>query len=419
MSDSLAIAAVTSTIQQMLLRVKNPQAGDPAKDPQLAGADVSTAPLHLARTDETTNQLNVFLYHTAWNGQLRNMDMPGQTHPGEVGTPPIALDLHYLITSYGAGNDEILAHRLLGWAMSLLHDHAVLLPGDIRSALPASDLSRQIERVRITPHPITTEEMSRLWTIFSTNYRTSVAYQASVVLIDSTRRPRAALPALDRGAAAQGSVEPPPPPFPTLGAVVLPDGQPSARMGEALTLTGFHLDGPSPTAIFSHPLLTVSLRLGAVVDADGLTARVTLPNAPADQPKWPAGVYAVTLAPDASRSAVTTTATLALAPRITAITPAIAVGGKAKLDAQGALTLTLKFSPQVWKEQRLTLLCGSQAVDAGPRTGKVDQFTFKVPAAPLGRQFVRLRVDGVDSLVIDYAAPSPAFDLTQSVEVVP
>ncbi|MGE5049554.1 MAG: hypothetical protein ACM3PC_13335, partial [Deltaproteobacteria bacterium] len=227
------------------------------------------------------------------------------------------------------------------------------------------------------------------------------------------------LPALDRGAAAQGGVEPPPPPFPALGGIELPHGQPAVRLGETLALDGVHLGGPSPTAIFSHPLLPQPLRIAAAVNADGSRAEVTLPNAPADQAKWPAGAYALTLAPDAARTLTTSAITLALAPRITAITPAIVVGGKAKLDAQGALTLTVKFSPQVWKEQRLTLLFGSQAVDAGPRSGKVDQFTFKVPAAPLGKQFVRLRVEGVDSLVIDYTAATPALDATQAVEVVP
>jgi hypothetical protein len=146
---------------------------------------------------------------------------------------------------------------------------------------------------------------------------------------------------------------------------------------------------------------------------------VTLPDTAPAQAAWPAGVYAVTLSPDTTGAPSTNAVSLALAPRIVQITPATVVGGKAKLDGQGALTLTVKLSPQVWKQQRLTLLLGAQAVDASPLTTAVDQFTFKVPAAPLGRQFVRVRVDGVDSLIIDYAAAVPAFDLLQSIEVVP
>ncbi|HVO10136.1 MAG TPA: DUF4255 domain-containing protein [Vicinamibacteria bacterium] len=418
MSNALAIAAVTSTLQHLLLRVKNPQPGDPPKDPALVGADVTTEPLHLARKDESNNQLNLFLYHTTYNAQLRNMDLPTQTHPGEVGFPPLALDLHYLLTAYGTGQDEILAHRLLGWAMSMLHDHAVLLPGDIQAALPPSDLSRQVERVRVTPHPITTEEMSRLWTTFSTNYRTSIAYQVSVVLIDSTRASRAQLPVLDRSVAAQGSTEPPPPPFPDIASVTLPNDQPAVRLGESVAFDGDHLDGPSPAASFSHPLLATPRTLAATVTV-GTHAVVALPNGPADQAAWPAGLYSVTLTPGGPDAPATGAVPLTLAPRIVQITPAIAVGGKAKLDPQGGLGLTVQFSPQVRPEQRLTLLLGAIAVDAGPRSAPVAQQSFLVPAAPLGRQFVRLRVDGVDSLVVDYAATPPAFDLAQSVEVVP
>jgi Pvc16 N-terminal domain len=418
LSNALAIAAVTSTLQHLLLRVKNPQPGDPPKDPALVGADVTAEPLHLARKDETTSQLNLFLYHTTYNAQLRNIDLPGQTRPGEVGFPPLALDLHYLLTAYGSGQDELLAHRLLGWAMSMLHDHAVLLPGDIKTALPPSDLDRQVERVRITPHPITTEEMSRLWTTFSTNYRTSVAYEASVVLIDSTRGPRAQLPALGRGVAAQGSTDAPPPPFPSIASVGLPNGQPAIRLGESVSFDGDHLDGPSPTASFSHPLLAAPLTVAATVTA-GTHAAVTLPSGPAAEAAWPPGAYAVTLTPGGAGAPVTGAVSVVLAPRIVQITPAIVVGGKAKLDAQGALPLTVQFSPQVRPEQRLTLILGSRAVDADPRTAAVSQQSFLVPAAPLGRQFVRLRVDGIDSLVVDYGAAPPAFDLAQSVEVVP
>jgi hypothetical protein len=42
--------------------------------------------------------------------------------------------------------------------------------------------------VRVTLQPLSLEEMSRLWSTFQTQYRLSVAYEVSVVLIDSARR---------------------------------------------------------------------------------------------------------------------------------------------------------------------------------------------------------------------------------------
>ena len=51
----------------------------------------------------------------------------------------------------------------------------------------AATSHEQIERVRITPQPLSVDELSKLWTAFQTHFRISAAYQVSVVLIESTR----------------------------------------------------------------------------------------------------------------------------------------------------------------------------------------------------------------------------------------
>ena len=110
---------------------------------------------------------------------------------------------YYLITAYGEGNDQTKAQQLLGKAMSVLHDHPLLGSEEIKKAtetnVAGSNLHEQIERVRITPHPLSLEEMSKMWTMFQTQYRISAAYEVSVVLIESTLPTRAALPVLTRG----------------------------------------------------------------------------------------------------------------------------------------------------------------------------------------------------------------------------
>ena len=87
--------------------------------------------------------------------------------------------------------------------MSVLHDHPLLGSEEIKKAtetnVAGSNLHEQIERVRITPHPLSLEEMSKMWTMFQTQYRISAAYEVSVVLIESTLPTRAALPVLTRG----------------------------------------------------------------------------------------------------------------------------------------------------------------------------------------------------------------------------
>ena len=74
--------------------------------------------------------------------------------------------------------------------MGILHDHPLLGAAEIEAALAESNLDQQVERIRITPQPLTLEEMSKLWTTFQTQYRISAAYQACVVLIESERARR-------------------------------------------------------------------------------------------------------------------------------------------------------------------------------------------------------------------------------------
>ena len=68
-----------------------------------------------------------------------------------------------------------------------------VLPPAQRS-LVAAELADQIEQIKITPQSLSTEEMSRLWTALQAHYRPSAVYQASVVLIESTRSRKSALP---------------------------------------------------------------------------------------------------------------------------------------------------------------------------------------------------------------------------------
>ena len=188
MSNPLAIAAVTATLRNLLTQ-------GVTTDPDLADATVTTQPPDKARDgNNNANQLNLFLYQTMLNAAWRNMDMPRQVKPGETGQPPLALDLHYLITAYGRNNDDVFSHHLLGRAMRILHDHPLLGEAEIKAALPDNDLHEQVERVRITPQPLSLEEMSKLWTTFQTQYRISVAYEVGVILVDSSRDASAPLP---------------------------------------------------------------------------------------------------------------------------------------------------------------------------------------------------------------------------------
>jgi hypothetical protein len=123
-----------------------------------------------------------------------------------VQRPQAALDLHYLLNFYG-NELQLEPQRLLGSAVRALNARPVLTRQMIQdtltdpafSFLATSDLHDAIELVKFTPLPLSLEELSKLWSVFfQTAYTLSVAYQGTVVLIESEDTPQAALPVRER-----------------------------------------------------------------------------------------------------------------------------------------------------------------------------------------------------------------------------
>lgn len=406
MSNSLAIGAVTATLRNLLTAAIADEGG---------GLAVTTLPLDKAQTfglEDGAGRINLFLYQTQNNGAWRNADMPRQVRPNETGPPPLALDLYYLVSAHEKtdGDSTVLAHRLLGRAMRGLHDHPLLGAEEIRAALAENDLADQIERVRITPQPLSLEELSKLWIMFQTGYRISAAYQVSVVLIESTRPSRTPLPVLtrgedDRGVTAQADLIPP---FPTITDVQLPSGQISARPGDEVIITGHHLDGDSLAVRFTSPRLATPRSVAAAGTATQV--KVTVPNDPSN---LPAGFYtiAVGVSKTGKSDRLTNEFPLQIAPAISNINPTSAAGGD--------VALTLTCTPEVRPEQRAALLFGDREILAEPHATQTATLSFKITDAAKGDYFLRLRVDGVDSLLVVRLGtpPTPQFDPNQKVTI--
>jgi hypothetical protein len=437
MSNALAIAAVTTTLRDLISR---------GLGSELGTGSVTTRSLDLARENGNTgNQINLFLYHTQPSAAWRNRDLPSRVKPGETGAPPLALNLYYLITAYGQNNDDILGHRLLGLTMQTLHDNTTLKPADLRLALADSDLHSQVERVHLTPITLNLEEMSKLWATFQTQYRISAAYEASVVLIDSRRSTKTPLPVLsrgsrlpsgdDQGVAVQASATPPIPPFPTLERLVLPFRQPSIRLGETLVLEGYQFDPPPEATIavqFRHPRQSAPIERPA---SDPVTATQIPVELDPDQPGWLAGTYSVAAAligPGATQ--ITNALPVSLVPRLVFHDSDIIP------QPNGRYRFTLRCRPGVWlwrhpdqpqrsRGQSVTLLVGDREflplvtalpeVNADPLQSDplpsqiTTELVFELHNLAPGSYWLRLRVDGVDSLVVDWQADPPAFDESQ------
>jgi hypothetical protein len=405
-SNSLAIAAVTATLRSLFVSVI-------PTDPELADTIVTTRHPDAARNGQTANQVNAFLYQTNPNAAWRNSDIASRVMPGETKPPALALDLCYLITAYGREDDDIAAHRVLGRAMGLLNDHAVLGRNEIQAALVGNDLHEQVERVRISPRGLTVDEISKLWSAFQTEYRISAAYDVSVVLIESDRPARAPLPVLTRGPADAGVVVQADvtPPFPTIERLELPDAAPSAQLGDVVTVVGHHLAGDIVTGVFSSPRLPADRVIAAEAGATATEVRLHIPQQPA---QWVAGTYALSLRIERAGEADRTTnvVPVALAPRLIGTLPMTATR-----DADGDATVTVDVRPNVRPPQRAQLILGDRAVDARPRTSNTATLEFDVADAPVGEFFVRVRIDGVDSLLVDRSVTPPVFDSDQKVVI--
>jgi Pvc16 N-terminal domain len=432
MSNSLAIATVTTTLQRLLIQgiIDLPGVSVTVKPPDKAFGGGAAA----------IDQINIFLYQTTPNAAWRNRDIPNQVRPGETSQQPLALSLHYLITASGAGDDDIKSHQWLGKAMSIFHDHWILSRQEIANTIAAlgdSKLQEQLERVRITPLSLSIEDLSKLWTTFTTPYRLSAAYEVSVVLIESTRPARSPLPVLDRSISVQPNFLPP---FPTLTQIDIPNAQDVARSGDGslnsgdvITLQGYQLQpeaGETPEINLLHPRRLEPLQPSILEDSSSATQIVfRLPDNPDPTPvasdpltdpnQWLVGVYRITVAisrirqlPDGSsnrETRLTNELSLAIAPRITS--PPIYTAANRNLR--------ITCSPRILPSQRTVLLLGDHQLISTHSTA-TNTLDFILPSTVLaGDYFVRLRVDGIDSLlVVRQGTPAKlAFDPGQKVTV--
>lgn len=435
MSSPLAIGAVSAVLRN-LLDNGMVEAGSPLGSVKVTAVAPDTIELD---DPDAPPSLNLFLYRVTPNPGWRNAGLPSHAANGSrASSPPLALDLHYLLTAYGSA--DFHAEILLGYAMHLLHERPVLDRAAIRTALDpsplaasilppafqalaAADLADQVEAVTVTPEPMDAEEMSRLWSAIQAHYRPSAAYLVSVVLIKARRAGRAALPVLSRGAvdpatgrdrgvvATAGLV----PPFPTLERVAPPGGRPAARLGDTVRLAGHHLDGTAAVVRFGHRLLDApnEVSVGASADPGGID--VVLPSGGAAEQAWPAGLYTVTVSlvrPGEVTARESNAAALLLAPE-----PVLPPSAVARDATTGAVTVTLGVRPRVRPPQEARLSVGARTGPADAHPAPTSTLTFRLGAVAAGPQWVRLTVDGVESLLVDHSTVPPAFDPSQSVTV--
>lgn len=436
MSTALAIAGVTQLLRDLL--------NDGIVDNDVA-ANIGTnvvvharAPDQLDSVIDDNSVLNVFLYKVDPQPNWQNELVPTRSADGRrVANTPLALDLHYLISA--ASSEDLHADILLGYAMQILHEHPGFDRGEIVAglspapaiagglppvlqALAQTGLANQIEQLTIAPLYLSLEEISKMWAAFQASYRSSMAYRVSSVIIAREAPTVQPLPVLTIGADNSGPDVAPSltagPPY--LHAVTLPQGQPSARLGDTLVLHGHGLDGADLLVRFESPALTGPIDVAPDAGGGARMRSVTIPNAPG---AWAAGVFAVRFlaapAPGAPGRASNSVA-IQIAPR-----PQLPPVSVTRPDAE-TVRVTLAIDPEIRPGQQVELILGGTAALAPPRTAAQGQASFDLPALPAGAYPLRLRVDGVESWLVqrvrppvapDFRPRPPAFDPAQTVAV--
>jgi len=139
------------------------------------------SPKEIKDEGENTNRVSLFLYQIQENRHLRNQEPP-RLDDSHLGTPPLVLDLLYLVTPYS--EEKTQEKYILGKVMQVFHDNAILSGTVLQGSLAGSN-----EEIRLLFNPISINDLSQIWTAFQdVAYRLSVIYLVTPVKIDSTRQ---------------------------------------------------------------------------------------------------------------------------------------------------------------------------------------------------------------------------------------
>jgi len=127
--------------------------------------------------DNDSVKLSIYLYRITENASTKNQ-VPAQGDGAQLRKPPLALDLHYLVTPLvGTVTDQQI---ILGKVMQILYDRAILQGTDLTGSLVSSG-----QTLRVILNTVPLEELTRVWQSMEMSYRLSVVYLVRVIMVDS------------------------------------------------------------------------------------------------------------------------------------------------------------------------------------------------------------------------------------------
>jgi len=333
------------------------------------------------------------------NAALRNNDLPTRRASGLLQERPFAaLDLHYIF-SFSGDESQLEPQRLLGTTVRTLQGRPMLTRQMLIDAvanttlgfLANSDLVDQIDLVKLTPASLTLQDLSNLWSVFfQVPYVLSVAYEASVVLIEDEQTPFAALPVQQRNLRVLPFRQP-------LIESVQSGAGPNRpiREGDTILIRGQRLQGNVTRVRIGGQIVTP-----AAVSDSQVSLTLTSPPLPASTLR--SGIQGVQVVQqvlfgtpaDPHRGFESNVAPFVLQPRVT---NPVLIGTDVRVDV----------APLVRAGQRVSLLLNQNvappvepaAYAFAPDVPGLDTATVQVATIGVtsGDYFVRLQVDGAES----------------------
>jgi hypothetical protein len=153
----------------------------------------SSAVTILSPADASSQQsrVNLFLYWLCPNPQLRNQTpVAAPDDPNMLAAPPLVLNLYYMLTTYAPIDGQFGladAHTIMAEAMRVLHEHGIVPQERLEPGLTQGE-------VKVTLHSADVEELSKVWTALTKDFRLSAVYEVSYVPIPARGRTTAARP---------------------------------------------------------------------------------------------------------------------------------------------------------------------------------------------------------------------------------
>jgi len=173
MNAATVIRDTTTTLEKLLVTGQNldpmhrfkVSLGLPAED----ATEKTTEPMN--------PRINLYIFLVEENSTAKNQDWEARGSE-TLQKPPLALNLYYVLTPFAATLlDE---HLILGEAMRVLYDHAVVDSEHLEGALPGL-----VDDLKLDLCAFDIEELTRIWNAFNQPYRLSVCYRVRIVPIES------------------------------------------------------------------------------------------------------------------------------------------------------------------------------------------------------------------------------------------